>query len=60
MHDPKHPIWPILRLAVLMLSLLSILYFTATHFDETEVKTLVGAFLTAGSVEGLSAFLTKK
>lgn len=63
MHDPKHPIWPILRLAVMMSALTAVLYFTAQHFDETELRTLIGMFLAGSLAEGLPALIgrfTKK
>lgn len=36
--DPKHPIWEILRLAVLSSVLLAVLWRNASNFDATEWK----------------------
>lgn len=52
MNDPRHPIWGLARLVILMLVLTSILYFNASDFDATEIKTLVQYFLAAVSLEG--------
>lgn len=50
--NPTHPIWPIVRLVVLMIALSTVLYLTASNFDDTEIIALTGAFLAAASVEG--------
>lgn len=52
-HDSKHPIWPIIRIAVVMGALVVILMLTAQHFDETEIETLVYAFATIAGIEGV-------
>lgn len=36
--DPKHPIWEILRLAVISAVLLTVLWRNASNFDATEWK----------------------
>lgn len=56
MNSPGHPIWGILRLTILMLVLTGILYFNASDFDATEIKTLTQYFLAAASLEGGVAF----
>lgn len=57
MNSPSHPIWGLLRLAILMLVLTAILYFNASDFDATEIKTLTQYFLAAASLEGGVAFV---
>lgn len=52
MSNPAHPIWSILRLTILMIVLSLILYFNASDFDATEIKTLTQYFLAAASLEG--------
>jgi len=52
MSSPAHPIWSILRLTILMIVLSLILYFNASDFDATEIKTLTQYFLAAASLEG--------
>lgn len=52
MNSPAHPIWSILRLTILMIVLTLILYFNASDFDATEIKTLTQYFLAAASLEG--------
>lgn len=52
MSNPAHPIWSILRLTILMILLSLILYFNASDFDATEIKTLTQYFLAAASLEG--------
>lgn len=64
MSSPAHPIWSILRLTILMIVLSLILYFNASDFDATEIKTLTQYFLAAASLEGgvavLKSVLSKK
>jgi hypothetical protein len=50
--SPSHPLWSILRLTILMMVLTCILYFNASDFDATEIKTLTQYFLAAASLEG--------
>ena len=52
MSNPGHPIWGLLRLAILMLVLTLILYFNASDFDATEIRALTQYFLAAASLEG--------
>lgn len=52
MNNPAHPIWSLLRLTILMIVLSLILYFNASDFDATEIKTLTQYFLAAASLEG--------
>lgn len=59
MHDPKHPIWPLLRITVMLVFLTIILYFTAHNFDATELKTIIGMFLAGAAAEGLPAMISK-
>ena len=50
LREPDHPIWPILRLAVIFGGLTALLYVNASSFDATELKSvgefaaLLGAF----------------
>jgi len=60
MHAANHPIWPILRLAVMMAALTVILYLNASNFDRTEMQTIIFAFLAGGGVEGFTSLLTRK
>ena len=57
MNNPAHPIWGLLRLIILMMVLTTILYFNASDFDATEIKTLTQYFLAAASLEGGVAFV---
>lgn len=52
MDSPAHPIWSLFRLMILMSVLTAILYFNASDFDATEIKTLAQYFLAAASLEG--------
>lgn len=40
--DPRHPIWAILRTAVMLLGLTALLYLNANNFDETELRVIGG------------------
>ena len=55
--DAKHPIWPIIRLGVMLTALVGALYVNATKFDATELKTILIVAFVAGSGEGLPAIL---
>lgn len=57
--DPKHPIWPLIRLAVMLGFLTAILFFTAHKFDATELKTIIGMFLAGAAAEGLPGMVSK-
>ena len=57
MPEANHPLWPIVRLAVMMAALTGVLYVTANKFDETELKTIVYVFLFAAGVEGVPQVL---
>lgn len=52
LHSASHPIWSIVRLAVLMGALIVVLYLTATKFDQTEIKTIIYTFFAAAGGEG--------
>lgn len=51
MADAKHPIWSLARLLILMVTLSFVLWLNASHFDETEVRTIIWVFLAAAGVE---------
>ena len=47
-----HPIWALIRLSILMLTLSGVLWLTATDFDVTEVRTIITIFLIYTGAEG--------
>ena len=49
---PNHPFWAAFRLLVLMVTLSFVLWLNASHFDETEIRTIIWVFLGAASLEG--------
>lgn len=51
MNDANHPIWPVIRMAILMSTLITVLWLQASSFDSNEIITLVAAFVTAGTLE---------
>ena len=55
-----HPIWSLLRLVILMLSLCIILYINAIHFDETELRSIVLLFIVAAGVDVVGYAFSKK
>lgn len=55
--SPDHPVWPLLRLLILMVSLYLILRQTASNFDVTEIITICGMFLAAAGGEALPPLL---
>jgi hypothetical protein len=45
--DPKHPIWPLARIGVIMGGVSLILAVTASSFDATELRAIGGSGLVA-------------
>ena len=64
MNSSNHPVWPIIRLGVMLGFLTLILYLTAHQFDQTELKTIIAMFVGGAAAEGLpglaARFLDKK
>jgi len=59
MHHPKHPIWAIIRTAIMLLALVIVLWVNASNFDSTELKTIVAMFLAAIGAETATKFMAK-
>jgi predicted RND superfamily exporter protein len=59
MKEPSHPIWSLSRLTVVMIALVSTLWLNASHFDETEIRTIITMFLVAAGAEGGVQFLSQ-
>ena len=49
---PNHPVWSIMKLAVIFLGVNSLLYMNASHFDSGEVTTAVGTVAISAVMEG--------
>lgn len=60
MKDAKHPIWSLARLIVLMIALVITLWLNASHFDETELRSIITMFIAASGVEGISQFFARR
>lgn len=60
MSAPQHPVWSLLRLAVVMVALCVTLWVNASQFDATEIKSIVTMFLVAAGAEGVSQLLGGK
>jgi hypothetical protein len=58
-HSAKHPFWGIARLFIFMLALVCVLYLNASHFDVTEIKTIITMFIIAAGAEGVTGFLSQ-
>ena len=59
MHDAKHPIWAIIRTTVMLIALVIVLWLNASHFDDTEIRTIVAMFLAAIGAETATKMMTK-
>ena len=59
MNDPSHPIWSLIRLAVLMTALVIVLWLQASSFDSNEIITLVAVFVAASTIEGAIKKMTE-
>lgn len=60
MPPATHPVWSILKTAVLLGGFAVILYLNASNFDHTEMKTLMEAMLLMAGVEAFHARQTSK
>lgn len=58
-HSSEHPIWPIIRLIVIMSALTLVLWLNAANFDETELKVIGWMFLAILGRETFTPILTK-
>lgn len=58
--SPDYPAIGLARLVLVMLTLTATLYMTATNFDKTELRVIVGLFLTAAGAEGVTGMFWKK
>jgi hypothetical protein len=58
--EASHPVWALARLTAYLLALVAILYANASHFDVTELRTIIGMFLFGASAEGATRFFAKK
>lgn len=60
MQSADHPIWSLLRLVVLMLTLTFTLWINASNFDDTEIRTIIWVFMAAAGTEGMSQLLRRR
>ncbi len=60
MHDPDHPIWSLLRYAILMLVLTGVLWQNASNFDMTEIKSLITMLIVMTGWGGVEQVLRKR
>lgn len=58
--SPDYPGIGLARLVLVMMTLTATLYMTATNFDKTELRVIVGLFLTAAGAEGVTGMFWKK
>jgi len=49
--DTRHPLWRLLTICVLLSFLTLFLYLNASHFDESEIKSILYMGLAAGGWE---------
>jgi hypothetical protein len=54
MKNANHPIWAIIRMALILGTLIFVLWMNASHFDDTEIKTILTMFLALLGAEGIS------
>ena len=59
MHDAKYPIWAIIRTTVMLIALVIVLWLNASHFDDTEIRTIVAMFLAAIGAETATKMMSK-
>lgn len=65
--DPDHPVWkllassviPLIRTVVVLIVLALVLWMNASHFDETEIKTVITMFIAILGAEGVTNAFSK-
>lgn len=57
--SPNHPIWSLIRLFILMVTLFGVLWVYSSKFDETEIRSITWIFLGASVVEGGTQYLSR-
>lgn len=57
--NENHPVWNILRIAVIMAGVIVFSWLNASKFDVTEWTTIVEVLLLIGGFEGAKKFLAK-
>jgi len=58
--DPRHPIWPIIRSAVIGVVACGILMITATHFDAGELQAAGGVGVASLAFDLITRMLAKE
>lgn len=49
--DPRHPIWPLAKIAVTTAGVALILFVTASTFDSTELRAIAGSGAVAAAAQ---------
>ena len=49
----KHPVWGIVRIAVIFIGLTLFLWMNSTSFDKTEMTTIIELLLVVGGFEAI-------
>lgn len=57
---PNHPIWALIRLTILMTTLTVVLYINASHFDETEWRSIVAMLLAGLGIESFQTMVGRR
>lgn len=57
---PDHPVWNLLKIAIVGLIAITALYVTATTFDETEIKAWAPMLAALAGSEILQHYFRKK
>lgn len=52
MNDPAHPVWSTIRFVAISVVATLALYFNASNFDETEIRSLLWVLGTLAGLEG--------
>lgn len=55
----EHPIWPIIRIAVVMISVTILLWASASNFDKTEIRVILALIPVLAGTEGVKKLLGK-
>ncbi len=57
--NKTHPVWSILRLVILLVSMITILYINASSFDANEIFAIIVVMVGACGAEGVSSAIAK-
>ncbi|MDH3505417.1 MAG: hypothetical protein OEM58_12935 [Nitrospirota bacterium] len=59
MASATHPLWALIRLGMLLVTMIIVLWLSASNFDYTEWRAIIAVFATSAGAEGVLARVTR-